>query len=396
MSADRLLVNEQVDEVEIPGADGLLRRPAGAHAAARDCCRSGELWYRQGQEKHYLSIAFGFAEVQPDRVTILAQIAERADEIDVARAEAAKKRAEERLAKPTTDMDFERARIALLKSLDPPAGRAVALEFARELFANLANLVRYRGLIQSLVARELKARYRGSVLGFFWSFINPLLLLLIYSFVFTMVMPNTLEGRAALRAVHVLRHPAVDLVLVVADRGGRLAHHRRQPDQEGAVSRRGAADRQRAGEHGALLPRPADSDRVPDLLPALRPTRRTCSGFRSRCSCSCLHARRWRSSVGADRALPRHPRHPVERADALVLRDADHLPLVPANVRGSEAAVRPEPVHPPGRLVPGDPVLHGPIGHWKWLLALGVASVVLFLAGYWLFDRLRDSFAEAV
>ena len=62
-------------------------------------------------------MAFGFAEVLPDRVTILAQIAERADEIDVARAEAAKKRAEERLAKPPVDMDFERARIALLKAL---------------------------------------------------------------------------------------------------------------------------------------------------------------------------------------------------------------------------------------------------------------------------------------
>jgi len=58
------------------------------------------------------------------------------------------------------------------------------------LFANLANLVRYRGLISSLVARELKARYRGSVFGFFWSFINPLLLLLIYSFVFTTIIPN--------------------------------------------------------------------------------------------------------------------------------------------------------------------------------------------------------------
>src|SRR5919206_4853884 len=56
--------------------------------------------------------------------------------------------------------------------------------------ANLANLFRYRGLIQSLVARELKARYRGSVLGFFWSFFNPLLLLSIYSFVFTVVMPG--------------------------------------------------------------------------------------------------------------------------------------------------------------------------------------------------------------
>jgi lipopolysaccharide transport system permease protein len=52
------------------------------------------------------------------------------------------------------------------------------------MFHNLARLTRYRGLIQSLVGRELKARYRGSVLGFFWSFINPLALLLIYSFVF--------------------------------------------------------------------------------------------------------------------------------------------------------------------------------------------------------------------
>jgi lipopolysaccharide transport system permease protein len=56
---------------------------------------------------------------------------------------------------------------------------------------NLRQLVRYRGLVQSLVARELKARYRGSVLGFFWSFINPLLLLLIYSFVFSVVLPGT-------------------------------------------------------------------------------------------------------------------------------------------------------------------------------------------------------------
>src|SRR6478752_297512 len=60
---------------------------------------------------------------------------------------------------------------------------------------NLAQLPRYRGLIQSLVARELKARYRGSVLGFFWSFINPLLLLLVYSFVFTYVMPSSQDPR---------------------------------------------------------------------------------------------------------------------------------------------------------------------------------------------------------
>ena len=64
---------------------------------------------------------------------------------------------------------------------------------------NLARLFRYRGLIQSLVARELKARYRGSVLGFFWSFINPLLLLLVYSFVFTFVMPAAHDPTASSR-----------------------------------------------------------------------------------------------------------------------------------------------------------------------------------------------------
>src|SRR5437762_5470732 len=62
------------------------------------------------------------------------------------------------------------------------------------MLASLAQLIRYRGLIQSLVARELRARYRGSVLGFFWSFVNPLLLLLVYSFVFTYILKNTTTG----------------------------------------------------------------------------------------------------------------------------------------------------------------------------------------------------------
>jgi F-type H+-transporting ATPase subunit epsilon len=116
VSADRLLVNEQVDEVEIPGSEGYFGVLPG-HTPLLAMLQVGELWYRQGQEKHYLSIAFGFVEVQPERVTVLAQIAEPAHEIDLARAEAAKKRAEERLSSPTTDMDFERARIAMLKAL---------------------------------------------------------------------------------------------------------------------------------------------------------------------------------------------------------------------------------------------------------------------------------------
>jgi lipopolysaccharide transport system permease protein len=58
------------------------------------------------------------------------------------------------------------------------------------VLANLRHLFRYRALIQRLVARELTARYRGSLLGVFWSFVNPLLLLLVYTFVFTVVMPG--------------------------------------------------------------------------------------------------------------------------------------------------------------------------------------------------------------
>src|SRR3954463_13545007 len=69
------------------------------------------------------------------------------------------------------------------------------------MLENLAQLPKYRGLIQSLVARELKARYRGSVLGFFWSFFNPLLLLLVYTFVFTVVLPGGWNEKLGPRAL---------------------------------------------------------------------------------------------------------------------------------------------------------------------------------------------------
>jgi F-type H+-transporting ATPase subunit epsilon len=116
VSADRSLVNERVDEVEIPGSDGYFGVLPG-HTPLLAVLGAGELWYRQGEAFHYLAIAFGFAEVLPEKVTILAEVAERPQEIDVARAEAAKRRAEERLTRPAVDIDFERARIALLKSL---------------------------------------------------------------------------------------------------------------------------------------------------------------------------------------------------------------------------------------------------------------------------------------
>ena len=115
VSAERSLVDERVDEVEIPGADGYFGVLPG-HTPMLAALSVGELWYRKGQEKTYLAIAYGFAEVLPDRVTILAQLAERAEEIEVERAEAARARAARRLD-DKSDVDYTRARIALMKSM---------------------------------------------------------------------------------------------------------------------------------------------------------------------------------------------------------------------------------------------------------------------------------------
>jgi F-type H+-transporting ATPase subunit epsilon len=116
VTPERLVVREQVDEVQIPGSEGYFGVLPG-HTPLLASLAVGELWYRKGQEKTFLSIAGGFAEVLPDRVTLLATLAERAEEIDVARAEAAKQRAEQRLAQPKMDVDYERARLSLQKSV---------------------------------------------------------------------------------------------------------------------------------------------------------------------------------------------------------------------------------------------------------------------------------------
>ena len=121
VTPDRALLREEVDEVVVPGSQGEFGVLPG-HTPMLSTLQIGELWYRQGPEKHYLAIAFGFVEVLPDRVTVLAQVGERAQEIDVQRAERAKQRAEQRLtqAQPhltQIDFDIERARIALMKSL---------------------------------------------------------------------------------------------------------------------------------------------------------------------------------------------------------------------------------------------------------------------------------------
>ena len=117
VTPDQSLVREEVDEIQLPGAEGYLGVLPG-HTPLLATLTVGELWYRIGQEKHFLAIASGFGEVLPDRVTVLAQVAERAEDIDVARAEGARKRAEERLARGGIEaIDTERARVALLRSL---------------------------------------------------------------------------------------------------------------------------------------------------------------------------------------------------------------------------------------------------------------------------------------
>jgi F-type H+-transporting ATPase subunit epsilon len=116
VTPDRLVVRERVDEVQIPGSEGYFGVLPG-HTPLLASLGVGEMWYRKGAEKTYVAIAYGFAEVLPDGVTILAQLAERGDEIDVERADAARKRAEERLTRPRSDVDYDRARIALAKAL---------------------------------------------------------------------------------------------------------------------------------------------------------------------------------------------------------------------------------------------------------------------------------------
>lgn len=116
VTPEKAIVHQQVDEVEIPGTDGYFGVLPG-HTPLLGSLAVGELWYRVGQEKTYLSIAFGFAEVLPDRVTILARLAERAEDIDVERAESARRRAEALLAHVRPDIDYERARVALMKSV---------------------------------------------------------------------------------------------------------------------------------------------------------------------------------------------------------------------------------------------------------------------------------------
>jgi F-type H+-transporting ATPase subunit epsilon len=117
VTPERAIAHDEVDEVQLPGEEGYFGVLPG-HAPLLAALQTGDMWYRKGTDVTHAFLAGGFAEIVPDRVSILAQVAERAEDIDAARAEASLRRAEERLAKATVvDVDFERARIAMLRAI---------------------------------------------------------------------------------------------------------------------------------------------------------------------------------------------------------------------------------------------------------------------------------------
>jgi lipopolysaccharide transport system permease protein len=264
------------------------------------------------------------------------------------------------------------------------------------VFANLANLIRYRGLIQSLVARELKARYRGSVLGFVWSFINPLMLLTIYSFVFAVVLPNLhtkeTEPYALFMFCGILPWTWFSSSLTEAAgsliSGGNLIKKVLFPAEVLPIVS------VLANMVHFILGLPILAvfliyyQRLPDLdgllwFPVAMLVQLILSiALALTVSALAVHFRDIRDILSNVLTLWFFSTpiiYWIKEAPGLGKRVLDYNPMTHLIVTYQEILFFP-----------------GPVGHWKWLLFIGVVSMLLFLAGYWLFDRLRDSFAEAV
>jgi F-type H+-transporting ATPase subunit epsilon len=116
VTPERSLADEQVEEIQLPGAEGYLGILPG-HAPLFTDLKVGELGYRKGSNWTWLSVAWGFAEVLPDQVRVLAETAERANEIDVERASRARERAEKRLTQGGQEVDYNRALVALERAV---------------------------------------------------------------------------------------------------------------------------------------------------------------------------------------------------------------------------------------------------------------------------------------
>lgn len=115
ITPDKKVVDEGADQVQMPGKNGYLGILPG-HAPLITELTTGEISFTKGGNTQYLAVSWGFAEVLPNKVTILADAAERADDIDVKRAEEAKARAQEALRNPSPDMDYDEVNFALRRA----------------------------------------------------------------------------------------------------------------------------------------------------------------------------------------------------------------------------------------------------------------------------------------
>jgi len=115
VTPEKMVVKDQAEEMQIPGKNGYLGILPG-HAPLISELSVGQISYRNGSETHYLCVAWGFAEVLPDKVTILAETAERGEDVDCERAQKAKERAEKRLASGDPEVDVPRAQDALARA----------------------------------------------------------------------------------------------------------------------------------------------------------------------------------------------------------------------------------------------------------------------------------------
>ena len=116
ITPERLVLRESVDEVVVPGLDGELGI-LPEHTPLISQLQTGVLTYRQGGATQQMHVSGGFVEVQPDRVSVLSDVAERPEEIDLERAQRAKERAEQRLKGQGDDQDFPRAELKLQRAM---------------------------------------------------------------------------------------------------------------------------------------------------------------------------------------------------------------------------------------------------------------------------------------
>ena len=261
---------------------------------------------------------------------------------------------------------------------------------------NLVRLLRHRSLIQSLVARELKARYRGSVLGFFWSFINPLLLLLVYWFVFSVVLPGIrpidIEPYALFMFCGLLPWTWFSSSVLEASNvliaGGNLIKKVLFPAEVLPVVT------VLANMVHFLLGLPIIAAALVYFAVPVRPLELL-----------------WLPVVVLVQLFFTLGLALIVASLTVHFRDLkDILGNLMTFWFFATPIIYPMSLAPPSGKVLLDlnPFTHlvisyqeilfydGPFGHWKWLLALGGVSIVLFLLGYFLFDRLRDSVAEEV